>query len=339
MKSIIFIFLLLTSSTLFAQSGAMSVQDFTDSLNGTRTPPVTRRDMEVMTPADRVAVRGELNRVDGEYDRFLTTHCTTRRDGSQVLDESCGRVDVRVGDPNFQPERINSRYKTSQYARVPKNGKVEVHTQCESDGKFYTKVTVDGKPFTNPYNGQTKWLTSPGQYNRRDVAAGSSEGASYRTNLPVSRNSSSGIPASGYITQWHIVSDAKSYAGAEMPFSVWLNNSGYAYHAGTAARPVDGYPASAGCFRMDEDNAKGLFNLTRRVGTNNMKFYWHGYRNAQGRLCTRPDNVPNAIASDINTTNSANSRRNIFQRIGDWFRGNTNSRTRSTETTNEPVSR
>ena len=35
------------------------------------------------------------------------------------------------------------------------------------------------------------------------------------------------------LSQWHVVGDTKGYAGAQMPYSIWLNNTGYAFHAGT----------------------------------------------------------------------------------------------------------
>lgn len=313
--SIILISTVMASLAWADGSGLLTVGDL---MTGSQTPVVTRRDMEVMNNQDRAAVYGELSR----YDQFLTRHCTTRTDGSTVLDETCGRLDVRNGDPGFHPESLPSNYQTSAYAQIPKNSTVNVYTRCEADGKFYTRINytdANGRTrvFKNPYSNVDKCITSPGQLERED----------YTTKLPPF------VRGSGYITAWHIVSDQKSYSGAEMPWSVWLNESGYAYHAGTSNRPVDGYPASAGCFRMEEPCAKGLFNLVRRVGTNNMNFYWGGYNHpTTGQPCRRPDGSTSPLAADQTPENSSQSRKNVFQRIGDWWRGLTGRNTPSEET-------
>ena len=72
--------------------------------NATRTPVVTRTDMETMTPADRTAVNAELRASNTRYNRYLTQHCTTQADGSVRLDQKCESIDVRNGDQNFRPE-------------------------------------------------------------------------------------------------------------------------------------------------------------------------------------------------------------------------------------------
>ncbi len=276
------------------------------------TPVVRPQDLERMTNDDRAQVYNRLRQAD----QFLTEHCTRQSDGTSDLSETCGRVNnISNGDPNFRPELLNEGEfeGTRQFANIPRNSNINVSTRCEEDGRFYTRVTYTDengqtRVFRNPYNGQTRAITSPGQL----------ANPAYTTRgLPINQS----FRASGYITAWHVTSDNTSYPGMPMPWSVWLNNTGNAYHAGTSATPVDGYPASAGCFRLETDWAKAIFRLAQRVGTNRMSFQWGGYNGPDGRVCRRPDGEGTSpLAANQTQEESTQSRNNIFTGISNWWR-------------------
>ena len=59
------------------------------------------------------------------------------------------------------------------------------------------------------------------------------------------------------------------YNNAPMPYAIFFRGN-YAIH-GTNQVSKLGRPASAGCVRLHPDHARVLFNLTRNVGTKNMR--------------------------------------------------------------------
>ena len=59
------------------------------------------------------------------------------------------------------------------------------------------------------------------------------------------------------------------YNNAPMPYAIFFRGN-YAIH-GTHQISRLGRPASAGCVRLHPDHAAVLFDLTRRVGTQNLK--------------------------------------------------------------------
>ncbi len=66
-------------------------------------------------------------------------------------------------------------------------------------------------------------------------------------------------------TMWH----SRKYQMSPMPYSIFFRG-GYAIH-GTNYVSKLGRPASHGCVRLHTANAKRLFQLTRQVGTKNMR--------------------------------------------------------------------
>lgn len=63
------------------------------------------------------------------------------------------------------------------------------------------------------------------------------------------------------------------YNNAPMPYSIFFSGN-YAIH-GTNQISRLGRPASAGCVRLHPDHAAKLFQLTQRVGKQNMKVVIH----------------------------------------------------------------
>jgi len=59
------------------------------------------------------------------------------------------------------------------------------------------------------------------------------------------------------------------YDNAPMPYSIFYSGN-FAIHGTNHIKRL-GRPASAGCVRLHPDHAKVLFNMTARVGTQNMK--------------------------------------------------------------------
>ncbi len=275
-------------------------------------PATTANEMNRLTPPDRVIISKQFSGYAEAIaaDPVLAAHCT-RRTGKE--DETCGIIDARRGDPHFRPETLPKNSAEHQYAKIPRNSKITVSTACEQDGKFYTRVNYTDengheRPFINPFNSQQKCITSPGLYQ-------SPKYPHYQTQLPRSFN------ASGHLTEWHIVSENKSYAGAQMAWSLWLNDSGYAYHAEADGFPATGYPESAGCFRMSDACARGLFFLARRVGTDSINFNFNGYGHpTENRACTRPENDPAPGNLKFATQqDSSVVRKNIESRRNNWW--------------------
>ncbi len=64
---------------------------------------------------------------------------------------------------------------------------------------------------------------------------------------------------------WH----SRKYDMSPMPYSIFFYG-GYAIH-GTNAVSRLGRPASHGCVRLQTDNARKLYDLTRQVGASNMR--------------------------------------------------------------------
>jgi len=63
------------------------------------------------------------------------------------------------------------------------------------------------------------------------------------------------------------------YNGAPMPYSIFYNGN-FAVH-GTNQVSRLGRPASAGCVRLDVENAATLYSLTQRVGLKNVRIVVH----------------------------------------------------------------
>lgn len=282
----------------------------------------TRDEMDALTPPDRQAAYN--------YYRSQVRSCTQQTG----TDNTCGVISgIGQGDPRFNDPN---------YRHIPRPTSVRVFTNCDKNaGKFYTTVYYldsDGQwknfksPLSHPsnrtmrdQNGRSveQWLTSPGIYN---YTGGDQSLGRWRTEMPaVTRGE-------GYITEWHVVSAAKDWEGAQMPWSVWVNGD-VAYHA---SNTVTGYPESHGCVRLQSTNAMALFNLVRHVGTSNMSFHWGGYGETNPRTgqpyCAGPTDAKGALLSDNQrvadregtpkqiATRSTEARRNWFQRVGDWFR-------------------
>ena len=70
-------------------------------------------------------------------------------------------------------------------------------------------------------------------------------------------------------TRMHKMWYSRKYDMSPMPYSIFFYG-GYAIH-GTNAVKALGRPASHGCIRLDTDNARKLYQLTKQVGANNMR--------------------------------------------------------------------
>ncbi len=286
---------------------------------------VTSSDMDALTPPDRRAAY--------EYYRTQVQSCT--RGGG--TDASCGVISgIGQGD---------SRFNDPNYRHIPRPTSVQVITECDiNEGKFYTTVYYrdrDGtfknfkSPLGHPSNKTVRtqgggsverWLTSPGIYN---YTGGDEATGRWRTDLPPSTR------GEGYITEWHVVSQNKDWAGTQMPWTVWVNGD-IAYHASADAN-VTGYPESHGCLRLNSTNAMALFNLVRHTGTSNVSFQWKGYGATNPRTgqpyCAGPTDATGQVISDnqrVQTREgtpteiaqrSTRARTNWFTRVGQWFRG------------------
>ncbi len=284
---------------------------------------VNRNDMDALTPPDRRAAY--------EYYRTQVQSCT-RAGGT---DATCGVISgIGQGDPRFQDPN---------YRHIPRPTSVQVVTECDQrEGKFYTTVYYrdrDGSfknfksPLGHPSNKTVRtqngaqverWLTSPGIYN---YTGGDESTGRWRTNLPASSR------GEGYITEWHVVSEAKDWEGAQMPWTTWVNGD-IAYHSSNV---VTGYPESHGCIRLESTNAMALFNLVRHVGTSNVSFQWKGYGPINPRTnmpaCAGPVDANGVLLSDNArvqnregtpaqiAARSTTAKNNWFTRVGAWFRG------------------
>lgn len=122
--------------------------------------------------------------------------------------------------------------------------RVDAKVNRGSDNLFRMSIYVNGSK-------QYTWLTSPGKSgSKTPLFQGKS--AYNRTKL-------------------HIVSSRKSYAGAKMPYAVWIKG-GYASH-GTNAISQLGRRASHGCLRLRTENAKILYDLAGKCGLSNVRYY------------------------------------------------------------------
>jgi len=70
-------------------------------------------------------------------------------------------------------------------------------------------------------------------------------------------------------TRMHKMWHSRKYDMSPMPYSIFFYG-GYAIH-GTNAVSRLGRPASHGCVRLHTDNARRLYDLTRKVGADNMR--------------------------------------------------------------------
>jgi lipoprotein-anchoring transpeptidase ErfK/SrfK len=70
-------------------------------------------------------------------------------------------------------------------------------------------------------------------------------------------------------TRMHKMWYSRKYDMSPMPYSIFFYG-GYAIH-GTNAVSRLGRPASHGCVRLHTDNARKLYDLTRKVGATNMR--------------------------------------------------------------------
>ncbi|MCB0379242.1 MAG: L,D-transpeptidase, partial [Bdellovibrionales bacterium] len=139
----------------------------------------------------------------------------------------------------------------AKYAGPVSTSKIKAIAKCDpSDGLFKMTFYVDG-------SATKTCLTSPGSLN-------------HPTNLSIHGNR---VRAT---TKLHIVSDAKSYAGAPMPNAVWIGRgknskgelSGFATHETGDLKNL-GHPASHGCLRLNYECSKYFYDLVRRNGIDN----------------------------------------------------------------------
>ncbi|QKV17418.1 L,D-transpeptidase [Oricola thermophila] len=70
-------------------------------------------------------------------------------------------------------------------------------------------------------------------------------------------------------TRMHEMWHSRKYDMSPMPYSIFFYG-GYAIH-GTNSVSKLGRPASHGCIRLRTENARKLYNLTRKIGPRNMK--------------------------------------------------------------------
>ena len=62
-------------------------------------------------------------------------------------------------------------------------------------------------------------------------------------------------PPGDYVVQWkNRYHKSREYNGADMPYAVFFDNNGRAFHGGTTSRQ------SAGCVRLDMEDAKQFFD-------------------------------------------------------------------------------
>jgi len=70
-------------------------------------------------------------------------------------------------------------------------------------------------------------------------------------------------------TRMHKMWYSRKYDMSPMPYSIFFHG-GYAIHGTNYVKSL-GRPASHGCVRLDTDNARRLYELTREVGADNMQ--------------------------------------------------------------------
>ena len=101
----------------FTTSSEAQQIDWTDLIKDEgKTPVVTRKNLEETNTQDRKKIQSELAR----YDRWLLESCVDQQKGNRS--KSCGQlvgVNIKQGDPGFQPEKIPHSYKTSEYPLHP----------------------------------------------------------------------------------------------------------------------------------------------------------------------------------------------------------------------------
>jgi hypothetical protein len=286
MKNLLILFCLLHSFNLFAAG----------------------RDRDAQTP--RQDYHAHFNNLTEEdraelMNRYRAERCVNRT-GLMV---SCGfRTEWRNGDPTYDWDPFMNQ--------VPRGSQVFVDMTCNpDDGKFYMNVvvqsevctaargarserncTTQNRYFQNPYSATaanqpvlttqpTRWLASPGLY--PDARTRMGEGQWVRN-------------PQAAVTEYHRVSPNQEWEGAQMIYSIWTgtgSRGGEAIHGGV----TDGYPQSRGCVRLEQINAFALYNLTRRVGTDNMRFRFNGYgpNRADGQpACSGPPGHRERVRSE-----------------------------------------
>jgi hypothetical protein len=68
---------------------------------------------------------------------------------------------------------------------------------------------------------------------------------------------------------------SREWDDAPMPHSIFFTTRGHAIHGTTQARAI-GRPASHGCVRLEQANARVLFDLVKREGMANTRVVLHG---------------------------------------------------------------
>ncbi len=68
---------------------------------------------------------------------------------------------------------------------------------------------------------------------------------------------------------------SREWDDAPMPHSIFFTTRGHAIHGTTQARAI-GRPASHGCVRLEQENARVLFDLVKREGMANTRVVLHG---------------------------------------------------------------
>ncbi|HEY9013406.1 MAG TPA: L,D-transpeptidase [Devosia sp.] len=76
------------------------------------------------------------------------------------------------------------------------------------------------------------------------------------------------------VTRMHRKYHSKKYDGAPMPYAIFFHD-GYAIHGTTDIKRL-GRIASHGCVRLHPDNAKALFALVQKIGTENTRIWVMG---------------------------------------------------------------
>jgi len=110
-----------------------------------------------------------------------------------------------------------------------------------------------------------------------------------------------------------------------MPYVVWIHQ-GWAAHG---SNKVTGYPASHGCLRLKTTHAKKLYELTNRVGTENVRFNVNLNYNCRGRTLAEEgidqiadliESIPDRIQFPSLPGRRNNGKRNSGTQLEDFQR-------------------
>lgn len=334
-------------AVIISQSGADEIKN--SGLRNIASMLNPNQYLSQLTATDRTRLRRQ----------YLESNCVNKRGQNY----SCGYT--------RWPANGDSRYNSDPYMnRIPHGTKVQVSVQCDPrSGRFFTNIyfphicpnNADGSAqnkncgqfyFQNPYTAEqsqsrmswqrtkvspfsstpTNWPASPGQFNRDDMTnlTGQSSSSVNMTQLGASLPNG----ASNAVEEFHVVSDRKAWEGAIMTNVLWLRGD-IAIHGSSN---VTGRPESRGCIRLRTNDAFALYNLARRVGTQNISYKFSGYGptkqfgNQRRPACSLSSKEWNIMAKSgqvpVETPAQATARRqtaqkqsrNAFQAIGDFFR-------------------